>query len=168
MKSEFLFITRIAETVYKQLRRHSRLEPMTKITALNFPGNIRVSQVRIARPTDQLEAIRRFYCDGLGLPLIGSFSGHEGYDGIMLGLPDRTYHLEFTQKASGSPCPAPSEDNLLVLYVLNPVELEAMYQRLEGIGATAVQPDNPYWVGRSRTYADPDGWRVVICCEVGV
>lgn len=141
---------------------------MINSTALSFPGNILVSQVRIARPTDQLEAVQRFYCDGLGLSLIGSFRGHEGYDGIMLGLPDRTYHLEFTQKASGSPCPAPSEDNLLVLYVLNPLERAAIYQRLEGIGAKPVQPENPYWVGKSRTYADPDGWRVVICSEVGI
>ncbi|MDP3421051.1 MAG: VOC family protein [Thiobacillus sp.] len=141
---------------------------MANTPALNFPGNVHVSQVRIARPTDQLEAIQRFYCIGLGLPLIGSFKAHDGYDGIMLGLPDHIYHLEFTRKASGSPCPAPSEDNLLVIYVANALEREAIYQRLERIGAKEVQPENPFWLGRSRTYADPDGWRVVICNETSV
>lgn len=38
----------------------------------------------------------------------------------MLGLPDKSVHLEFTQFVDGSPCPPPSLDNLLVLYVTEP------------------------------------------------
>jgi hypothetical protein len=39
-------------------------------------------QVRVARHTSRLTEIARFYRDGLGLPEIGRFSGHAGYDGI--------------------------------------------------------------------------------------
>ena len=59
-------------------------------------------------PTDQLKKVVNFYCEGLGLKKIGSFEGHEGYDGIMIGLPNSSYHLEFTQHKDGSPCPAPT------------------------------------------------------------
>ena len=85
----------------------------------------RVSQVRIARPTDRLEEVVAFYRDGLGLRELGRFSDHEGYDGVMLGLPEATYHLEFTQHRTGSPAPAPSADNLVVLYILDADELLA-------------------------------------------
>jgi len=73
----------------------------------------RVTQVRIARPTDRLEEVVAFYRDGLGLPELTRFKDHAGYDGVMLGLPGSDYHLEFTSHADGSPCPAPSIDNLL-------------------------------------------------------
>jgi hypothetical protein len=55
-----------------------------------------VVQVRIARPTSQLEKVVKFYSEGLGLQLLGSFEDYEGYDGVMLGLPGFGYHLEFT------------------------------------------------------------------------
>jgi hypothetical protein len=46
-----------------------------------------VAQIRIARPTARMEAVVRFYRDGLGLPILTTFSGHAGYSGVMLGLP---------------------------------------------------------------------------------
>lgn len=55
---------------------------------------LHVAQFRIARPTDQLEQIERFYCEGLGLKKLGGFKGHRGYTGIMIGLPDASYHLD--------------------------------------------------------------------------
>ena len=39
---------------------------------------LHVAQVRIARPTDQLIEIEKFYCEGNGLKKIGSFQGHAG------------------------------------------------------------------------------------------
>jgi hypothetical protein len=93
-----------------------------------------VSQVRIARPTNRLEELVAFYRDGLGLCELGRFCDHEGYDGVMLGLPEAHYHLEFTQRRAGSPCPAPSADNLLVLYILDPDELAGLSKRLQSLG----------------------------------
>lgn len=126
------------------------------------------AQVRIARPTDQLESVIAFYRDALGLPELYRFSGHSGYDGIMLGLPGSVIHLEFTRHVDGSACPAPSRDNLIVLYVTDMGDYERLNQRMQRFGYLPVAPENPYWLERSFTYEDPDGWRVVICHETGV
>jgi catechol 2,3-dioxygenase-like lactoylglutathione lyase family enzyme len=131
-------------------------------------SHARVAQVRIARPTDRLAAVVAFYRDGLGLRELARFANHDGYDGVMLGLPGSTYHLEFTQRVGGSPCPAPSADNLLVLYIPDAAELAALRERLERLGYRAVEPENPYWLHISVTFEDPDGWRVVLCGVVGL
>ena len=123
----------------------------------------RVAQVRIARPTQQLARVVSFYRDGLGLPELERFEEHAGYSGVILGLPGHTYHLEFTQHASVSVTFAPSTDNLLVLYIRRESELRGLRERLERQGHAAVEPENPYWLDKSVTFADPDGWRVVLC-----
>lgn len=61
-----------------------------------WPEELTARQVRIARPTDRLEAVTAFYVDGLGLPRLGGFEGHDGYDGVFIGLPGTPYHLELT------------------------------------------------------------------------
>ena len=109
-----------------------------------------------------------FYRDGLGLPQLTSFKDHAGYDGVMLGLPGRNYHLEFTQHADGSPCPAPSKDNLLVLYYPDGRDLARVEQRLQALGCAAVPPENPYWRDKSVTDEDPDGWRIVLVRGRGI
>lgn len=53
-------------------------------------------QVRVARHTDRLAEIVRFYRDGLGLREIGHFEDHDRYDGIFLALTGTETHLEFT------------------------------------------------------------------------
>jgi catechol 2,3-dioxygenase-like lactoylglutathione lyase family enzyme len=127
-----------------------------------------VAQVRIARPTDQLEKVTAFYRDGLGLRELARFEQHAGYAGVMLGLPGAIYHLEFTRRCTGSPGPAPSKDNLLVLYIPEPADLARTRERLERFGCLPVEPENPYWRGRSVTFEDPDGWRVVLCSDAGL
>ncbi|WP_223568879.1 VOC family protein [Agrobacterium tumefaciens] len=125
-------------------------------------------QVRNARPTDKLEDVVAFYRGGLGLPELARFEAHAGYDGIMLGLPGKSVHLEFTRHAEGSSCPAPSFDNLLVLYITEPDAYDRLNERMQGMGYAPLEPENPYWLERSFTYQDPDGWRVVICRETGI
>lgn len=125
-------------------------------------------QIRFARPTDKFNDVVAFYRDGLGLPELGSFADHAEYNGIMLGLPGKAAHLEFTEHQSGSPCRAPSEDNLLVIYITDEIAYEQLNRRMQYKGYAPVEPENPYWIGRSFTYEDPDGWRVVICKETGV
>ncbi len=133
-----------------------------------WQNGLPVVQVRIARPTDRLEEVVRFYRDALGLVEVGSFEGHAGYDGVMLGLPGREYHLEFTRHAEGSPCPAPSKDNLLVLYVEDRAARDAMVERLRAHGHHPVPPENPYWAERGVTFEDPDGWRVILMNTSGI
>jgi catechol 2,3-dioxygenase-like lactoylglutathione lyase family enzyme len=125
-------------------------------------------QVRIARPTDKLSDVIAFYRDGLGLPELARFQAHADYDGIMLGLPGKAVHLEFTQHEAGSACPAPSLDNLIVLYVTETAAYNRLNDRMQRMGHAPVEPENPYWLGRSFTYSDPDGWRVVVCRETGI
>ena len=47
--------------------------------ATNWRADLPVPQVRVARPTDKLNDIVRFYSEGLGLEVLGSFSGRAGY-----------------------------------------------------------------------------------------
>jgi hypothetical protein len=124
--------------------------------------NLPVVQFRIARPTDQLDKVMEFYRDGVGLKVVGSFDKHDGYDGVMLGLPEVGYHLEFTQHENGSPCPAPTEDNLLVFYIPDLEARDIIVKRLNAMGYPEVEPENPYWKNAGVTIEDPDGWRIVL------
>ena len=134
----------------------------------HWPDGLSVVQVRIARPTDRLEEVVSFYRDALGLEVVGSFEHHAGYDGVMLGLPGREYHLEFTRRAGGGPVPAPSKDNLLVLYVEDREAMNELAARLQTHGHHPVPPENPYWAERGLTFEDPDGWRVVLMNTSGL
>jgi catechol 2,3-dioxygenase-like lactoylglutathione lyase family enzyme len=127
-----------------------------------------VAQVRIARPTDRLAEVVRFYRDALGLEQIAYFEGHAGYDGVMLALPGRRDHLEFTHHESGSPCPAPTKDNLLVFYVEDDGVFREMAARLKRHGHEPVESENPYWAEEGLTFEDPDGWRVVLMHSPGI
>ncbi len=133
------------------------------MTPQPWPAKLPVRHVRIARPTDKLDEVVRFYREGLGLPELGRFAGHAGYRGVMLGLPGLTYHLEFTQHDHGSPGLAPSRDNLLVLYFDDRAHVEQAAARLAALGHLPVEAENPYWTEHGAvTVEDPDGWRVVL------
>jgi catechol 2,3-dioxygenase-like lactoylglutathione lyase family enzyme len=120
-----------------------------------------VTAVRFARPTDRLPDVLRFYEDGLGLERIDSFEDHAGYSGVMLGLPGEEVHLELTTHAEGSPCPAPTRDNLLVLYLTSRAAIAGVEERMRALGHEPVEAENPYW-NDDLTFEDPDGWRVVL------
>ena len=115
-------------------------------------------QVRFARHTDRLDEIVRFYRDGLGLPEIGRFHGHAGYDGVFLEIPATGAHLEFTT-GGGHAAPAPHPESLLVLYLGDD---DAVARALAGSGASPVEPANPYWASNGVTIEDPDGFCVVL------
>jgi catechol 2,3-dioxygenase-like lactoylglutathione lyase family enzyme len=120
-----------------------------------------VAAVRFARPTDRLSEVLRFYEEGLGLERIDSFEDHAGYSGVMLGLPGEEVHLELTTHADGSAGPAPTRDNLLVLYLRSRPEIAAVEERMRRLGHEPVEPENPYW-NDDLSFEDPDGWRVVL------
>lgn len=110
--------------------------------SIDFNG-VAVAQVRFARPTDRLDEVIAFYRDALGLPELHRFVDHAGYNGMMLGLPDGRYHLEFTRHRAGSPCPAPSRDNLLVFYMADPSDLDRWGAWLVSLGHLPVPPWAP-------------------------
>jgi len=118
--------------------------------------------LRVARPTDHLEEVIGFYTEGIGLSILGSFQDHEGFDGVMLGLPGAAYHLEFTRKHGHSAGRAPTRDNLLVFYISDKQEWLNATERMAAAGYEPVASFNPYWDRLGQTYEDPDGYRVVI------
>ena len=120
------------------------------------------AQLRVARPTDRMEDVVRFYRDGLGLTVLGSFADHDGFDGVMLGHPGQQYHLEFTHKRGHLAGRAPSEDNLLVFYLPDHDEWERAVARMRDCGYLPVLSYNPYWDRQGKTFEDPDGYRVVL------
>ena len=117
---------------------------------------------RVARPTDQLDAVVRFYRDGLGFEVLAEFRDHDGFDGAILGHRDQPYHLEFTRKRGHVAGRAPTEDNLLVFYLPDTRAWQEAIARMESHGNAAVPAFNPYWDRRGKTFADPDGYRVVL------
>lgn len=134
----------------------------------NWPEDMPVAQVRVARPTARLHEVVRFYRDGLGLEEIGSFSGHAGYSGVMLGLPGRSYHLEFTEHEDETQCAAPTKDNLLVFYLPDAEAINRLAARLKAMGHESVPPENPYWKEKGLTFEDPEGWRIVLMNTGGI
>ena len=133
-----------------------------------WPENVTVSQVRLARVTHRYDAVIRFYTEGLGLALLGSFEGHAGYDGVSIGLPGHALHLEIVRLEGGGPYPVPSPDDLLVLYLPDQADVERLSARLRSKGYQSAEPHNPYWRDKAVIFHDPDGWGVVLCNTPGI
>jgi catechol 2,3-dioxygenase-like lactoylglutathione lyase family enzyme len=118
-------------------------------------------QLRVARHTERLEELVRFYRDGIGLIQIGGFRDHDGYEGVFLEIPGTGAHLELTAGGEhGGPAPHP--ESLLVLYLGGAEAVAGVAARL---GAEPVVPANPYWAEHGLTFEDPDGFRVVLVPE---
>lgn len=120
------------------------------------------AHLRVARATDNLPDVVRFYRDALGFEVVGSFEDHEGFDGAMLGHPGLGYHLEFTHQRGTKVGRAPTEENLLVFYLPNRFEWQATIERVFAAGGERVASANPYWDRDGVTFEDPDGYRVVL------
>ena len=73
--------------------------------------------LRIARPVSDLRRSVDMYCRGLGLRVVDSFEDHEGFDGVMLGFEGAGYHFEFTYCRAHPVAPAPTAEDLVVLYI---------------------------------------------------
>jgi catechol 2,3-dioxygenase-like lactoylglutathione lyase family enzyme len=120
-----------------------------------------VTQLRVARHTERLEEVVRFYRDGLGLREVGRFRDHDGYDGVFLEVPGTGAHLELTAGGDhGAPTPHP--ESLIVLYLGDEDAVAEVSGRL---GIEPVAAANPYWAEHGLTFADPDGFRVVLVPE---
>ena len=118
--------------------------------------------LRVARPTDDLEALLPFYVGGLGFEILFRFEHHDGFDGVMVGHPGQPYHLEFTRQRGHHAGRAPTQDNLLVFYLPAAAEYEAALARMTAAGIAPVPSYNPYWDEGGKTFEDADGYRVVL------
>jgi hypothetical protein len=92
------------------------------------------AHLRVARPTNDLNALLAFYQHGLGFEIIGSFQDHAGFDGMMLGQPDWPYRLEFTRHRAHSTGRAPTQEHLPVFYIPDSESWNAAVERMRTSG----------------------------------
>lgn len=121
-----------------------------------------VRTLRVARPTNRLDAIAEMYRVGLGLMVLDRFLDHEGFSGVILGCAGHPYHLEFTTRPAHVVASVPDPDDLLVFYVPSESEWATRCARMIDAGFRHVASLNPYWDVAGRTFADLDGYRVVL------
>ena len=121
------------------------------------------SHLRIARPSHDLRASERFWAGGLGLDVLfrADASAEGGHALLMVGWPDAVWHLELVSDPGDETPAAPTEEDLLVLYLDGEVDPDVV-RRLVDAGGTRVPARNPYWDRGGVTIADPDGYRLVL------
>jgi catechol 2,3-dioxygenase-like lactoylglutathione lyase family enzyme len=120
-------------------------------------------QLRVARPTRDLDAVVSFYTL-LGLPVLSSFEDHDGYSGVILGLPDASRQLELVYRAGETPSPTPEDQ--LVLYLGSAERVEAEVARIKAAGFEPRPAANPYWARNGAvSFVDPDGYWLVLSPE---
>ncbi|MFE5716345.1 VOC family protein [Streptomyces sp. NPDC056501] len=122
------------------------------------------THIRVARPSRDLAAAERFYVDGLGLDVQWRSTTREPgkHDLLMVGPADGGWHFELTRDPEHPVEPAPTVEDLFVVYLGAPVE-EEQVERLLAAGGTRMAAHNPYWDEYGVTVADPDGYQLVLC-----
>ena len=84
----------------------------------------------------------------------------------MVGWPDAGWHLELVSDPGGETPAAPTEEDLLVLYLNGEVDA-GVVGRLADAGGTRVAARNPWWDEGGVTIVDPDGYRLVLPAAPG-
>lgn len=118
--------------------------------------------IRLARPSQDPSLVARMYCDGLGFQVLGTFTDHDGFDGVMVGDSGMGYHLEFTRHRSEPVIPTPTPEDLLVFYLPDKSHWLASEQRLVKAGFQRTSSHNPYWEKCGSTWIDIDSYRLVL------
>jgi catechol 2,3-dioxygenase-like lactoylglutathione lyase family enzyme len=118
--------------------------------------------LRVARPSDEPEALLPFYVAGLGFEVLYRFAGHGAFSGVMIGHPGSPYHLEFTRAEGHIAGRAPTQDNLLIFYLPDRDMWEDAVAAMRHAGFPPVAAFNAYWDQSGATFEDPDGYRVVL------
>jgi catechol 2,3-dioxygenase-like lactoylglutathione lyase family enzyme len=119
------------------------------------------NRLRIARPSHDLQAAERFWVDGLGLEVLfrAGPSADGGHALLMVGWPGAAWHLELVSDPGGETPAAPTEEDLLVLYLNGEVDA-GVVSRLVGAGGARVAARNPGGMrGASRSWTRTGtGW----------
>ncbi len=102
------------------------------------------------------------YSQGLELQRIADFTDHAGFSGIMVGRPELAWHIGFTHCHDHPRQPAPTDEDLLVLYYPDKADWQRACARMTEAGFRAMSSFNPYWDTNGKTFVDNDGYRVVL------
>ena len=116
---------------------------------------------RHARHTNNLEQLKTFYTEILGLEVLGSFENHNNYDGVFIGKPNENWHLEFTQTTEIVNHTF-DEDDILVFYPNTNQEYELILEKIIKENIQFIAPKNPYWKENGKMILDPDGYRIIV------
>jgi catechol 2,3-dioxygenase-like lactoylglutathione lyase family enzyme len=121
-------------------------------------------QVRVARPTRDLGRALAFYRDAVGLEVVSSFDGHDGYSGAILGVPDEAVQLELVHHEAV--VPSPSGEDQLVLYLGSAQAVADRAASIRAAGYDPEPPTNPYWEREGAVaFVDPDGYWLILSPE---
>ncbi|MCF6627350.1 VOC family protein [Raoultella ornithinolytica] len=120
------------------------------------------SHMRIARPVTDLARACTMYSQGLELQRIADFTDHAGFSGIMVGRPELAWHIEFTHCHDHPRQPAPTDEDLLVLYYPDKAAWQQACARMTAAGFRTMRSFNPYWDTNGKTFVDDDGYWVVL------
>jgi len=117
-------------------------------------------QLRVAHPTRDLDAAAAFY-QLLGLPVLASFQDHDGYSGVVLGMPDSSRQLELVFREGETP--SPTAEDQLVFYLGSSERVKAVAAGTRAAGFEPSVAPNPYWGATGAVcFIDPDGYWVVL------
>lgn len=118
-------------------------------------------QFRVARHTEDLSKIIKFYTEVLQLEIIGNFIAHDGYDGVFIGKHDHSWHLEFTISTT-KPKHQFDDDDALIFYPNSQLEFNTIKERITNDNIQIVVSPNPYWNKNAIVIRDPDGYTIII------
>ena len=129
-----------------------------------WPAHLPVGALRVVRWSTRYEETVTFYRDTVGLPVLETFHGSYGLDGVILGLPGGRVHLEIV-RAGQAPYPGGGLDQL-VFYLPDAASRERVEARLAAAGARPVSQIDYWRANGGVTYQDPDGREVVFASWV--
>ena len=116
---------------------------------------------RYARHCNDLQTLKEFYCEVLGLKVVGSFQNHEQYNGVFLSYENCNWEIEFTQSASLANH-KPDDDDILVLYPTTTQHYSEILNKINKQGVEILKSKNPYWNQNGVLIKDSEGFNVVV------
>jgi catechol 2,3-dioxygenase-like lactoylglutathione lyase family enzyme len=119
-------------------------------------------QIRVARPTRDLDRARAFYHDAVGLSILSLFDEHDGYSGVIFGVSDgATMQLELVLNAEVEP--SPTDEDQLVLYLGSADAVAELAASIGSAGYEVKTASNPYWWREGAiAFVDPDGYWLIL------